>query len=99
MDEALKVLASEAGAESRKAGDSVEYTNEGHVFAVADSTGVELCLLGDIAEAAKRTPDTDDSTRGDDWVRFTPREWDDHSRNRLEAWFRVAWRLAGGGKD
>lgn len=91
----LEQLASEAGAESRKTGGSVEYTNTGNVFAVSDSGGVELRLLADIAEAARRTPDTSESARGDDWVRFTPREWDDHARDRLEAWFRVAWRFAG----
>jgi hypothetical protein len=91
----LDELASESGAESRRAGGSVEYTNSGQVFAVSEGVGVELRLLADIAEAARRTPDTHASSRGDDWVRFTPQEWDDHARDRLEAWFRVAWRFAG----
>ena len=56
---------------------------------------MELRLGDEIAEAAMGTPDTGPSSRGPAWVRFSPAEWDDHAFDRLEAWFRVAWRLAG----
>jgi hypothetical protein len=76
-------------------GQVVEYSRGGRPFAVAGSEAVELRLMPDIAEAARRTPDTASSTRGEDWVLFAPQTWDDHAADRLEAWFRVAWRLAG----
>jgi hypothetical protein len=65
--------------------------------AFAHRTGeevIELRLGAEIADAALRTPDTQPSSRGAGWVTFAPRTWDDHARDRLEAWFRVAWRLA-----
>ena len=33
-----------------------------------------------------------------EWVRFFPSDWDDYARDRLDAWFRVAWRFAAEGK-
>ena len=59
-------------------------------------TVFELRLGNEITEAALRTPDTRPSTRGSAWVRFAPSDWDDMAFDRLEAWFRVAWRLAAG---
>ena len=75
-------------------GGTTDYARGGQPFAVRDGEAIELRLLAEIAEAAQRTPSTSASSRGDDWVRFAPSEWDDHARNRLEAWFRVAWRFA-----
>jgi hypothetical protein len=69
--------------------------------AFAQRTGenvIELRLGAEIADAARRTPDTSASTRGDDWVRFAPSEWDEHACDRLRAWFLVAWRLAEGSR-
>ncbi|MGI8929083.1 MAG: hypothetical protein ACR2H0_06440 [Candidatus Limnocylindrales bacterium] len=97
METILRELVAEAGAESRKAGDGLEFVNGDRVFAVSNKDAVELRLTSEIAEAARRTPDTGASTRGDDWVRLSPRDWDDHARDRLGAWFRVAWRLADTG--
>jgi hypothetical protein len=74
---------------------SREYARNGVAF--AHRTGeevIDLRLSSDIAEAAMRTPHTHLSDRGDGWVRFAPATWDDHARDRLGAWFRVAWRLA-----
>ena len=80
-----------------KVADKHEYSRSGTVFAVNPSAGVVVVRLGpEIAEAAARTADTRFSDRGDAWVRFEPRDWDDHARERLDAWFRVAWRLASG---
>ena len=75
-----------------------EYTRGEAVFAAHPAPDVvELRLGEEIADAALRTPDTSSSARGHAWVRFAPRVWDDHAQDRLEAWFRVAWRLAGEG--
>jgi hypothetical protein len=77
--------------------DKREYARSGTVFAVNPSANViELRLGPEIGEAAQRTPDTNVSSRGEAWVRFEPRTWDDHAQDRLDAWFRVARKLAGG---
>ena len=92
----VEELAAEADdvASSRTA-TGAEYRRGHHAFAAVDGRAVELRLPPEIAEAARRTPDTGASSRGAAWVRFEPSAWDDHDRDRLEAWFRVAWRLAG----
>jgi len=77
--------------------DRHEFSRSGTVFAVNPSAGVvELRLGPEIGEAAQRTPDTSPSSRGDSWIRFEPRTWDDLARDRLDAWFRVAAKLAAG---
>jgi hypothetical protein len=74
-----------------------EYARDGITFAARPAEDlIELRLGEEIADAAIRTPDTTASERGPGWVRFAPREWDDHALDRLEAWFLVAWRLAAG---
>ena len=73
---------------------SREYSHNGTAF--AHRTGedsIDLRLGAEIGEAALRTPDTHPSSRGSDWISFTPKAWDDMSVDRLKAWFRVAWRL------
>jgi hypothetical protein len=78
-----------------KVTDKHEYSRSGAVFAVHPSANVvELRLGPEIGEAAQRTPDTSPSSRGEAWVRFEPRAWDDHAQDRLDAWFRVACKLA-----
>ena len=77
-------------------GDGFEYSRAGRAFVARSGSGlVEIRLGADIGEAALRTPDTSNSTRGSDWVLFAPHYWDEHALDRLEAWFRVAWRMAG----
>ena len=76
-----------------------EYARGAVTFAARPAEDVvELRLGEEIAEAAMRTPDTGPSGRGVDWIRFAPREWDEHAFDRLEAWFLVAWRFAGKGR-
>ncbi len=95
LEDTLAELAAEAG--NVLADAAGDYTCNSRVFAAHPSSGViELKLGAEIAEAARRTPDAGSSARGDEWVRFAPKEWSDHARDRLGAWFRVAWRLAGG---
>lgn len=71
-----------------------EYAHNGVAF--AHRTGeetIDLRLGDEIGEAALRTPGTHPSSRGADWVRFSPKSWDSMAADRLRAWFRVAWRL------
>jgi hypothetical protein len=94
LEERLAGLTADAGDVQVKGSD---YLRNGQSFAVRPGAGViDLRLGPDIADAAMRTADTHPSTRGADWIRFAPKAWDDHARDRLEAWFRVAWRLAAG---
>ena len=72
------------------------WSHRGAPFAVLEATGIEIRLDAAIAAAATRTPDTAPSPRGPDWVRFNPRELDGHAVDRLEAWFELAYRRAGG---
>lgn len=91
----LEELATASGDVSvRSRGATTDYARGSRPFAVRDGDAIDLRLMAEIAEAARRTPDTHASSRGDDWVRFSPKDWDDHARDRLEAWFRVAWRFA-----
>lgn len=95
----VETLASEAGdVTATQTSSGTEYVRSGQPFAAVAGGAAELRLLPDVAEAARRTPDTGSSGRGDEWVRFAPSAWDDHATDRLEAWFRVAWRMAGEGK-
>jgi hypothetical protein len=76
-----------------------EYAYNGVAFAHrTDEEAIDLRLGDEIGEAALRTPDTHPSSRGNAWVSFTPKAWDDMAADRLRAWFRVAWRLADGGR-
>ena len=71
------------------------FARNGVVFAArSGADAIELRLGVDIAEAAMGTADTTRSPRGDDWVLLDPRDWRG-ARDRLDAWFRVAWRFAG----
>lgn len=99
IDELLEELTQElGGVRTGRAGGATEYLRGATAFAVSDGRAVELRLGDEIADAAARTPSTSLSRRGPDWVRFAPPTLDDHAADRLEAWFRVAWRAAGTGK-
>ena len=72
-----------------------EYAHNGVAFAHRTSEdAIDLRLGDEIGEAALRTPDTQPSSRGKDWVAFAPKAWDSMAVDRLRAWFRIAWRLA-----
>jgi len=72
-----------------------EFERNGVAFvARPDANTVELRLGAEIADAARATPGTHASSRGDDWVTLKPDNWAD-ADDRLEAWYRVAWRMAG----
>ena len=94
LDDLLAALVDEAG-DVEELGDG-ELTRNNAVFAARPQPGIiELRLMPDISEAALRTASTGLSARGADWITFAPPEWDQHATDRLEAWFRVAWRFAG----
>lgn len=90
-----RLAAETGGAKTAQTSTGTEYLRDGRVYAAVDRAGIELRLRPDIAEAARRTPSVGPSARGGEWIAFAPPEWDQHAIDRLEAWFRVAWRLAG----
>jgi len=63
-------------------------------FAALGPDGIEIRLDRDIAAAAARTPDTAQSSRGPEWIRFNPGDLDDHALDRLRAWLELAYRRA-----
>ena len=75
-------------------GERRTWSRDGMAFAVLDGASAEVRIGATIAAAATRTPDTAPSRRGADWVVFTPPVFDDHARDRLEAWFVAAHRRA-----
>jgi hypothetical protein len=77
------------------AGPTTSWARGHQVFAVFDGSSVELRLDIPIAAAAMKTPDTTVSTRGPDWVRFSPATLDGHAVDRLTAWFALGYRRAG----
>lgn len=77
------------------AGPTTSWARGHQVFAIFDGAAVELRLDIPIAMAAVRTPDTTVSTRGPDWVRFSPPKLDGHAVDRLTAWFALGYRRAG----
>ena len=92
LDELLRDLLVETPDVTEKRG---EYSRDGVVFAARPTpNAVEVRLGADIAQAAMNTGHTGPSPRGDDWVRLETPDWS-AAHDRLEAWYRVAWRLAG----
>lgn len=84
------------GVERSVRGPVVEWSTNGVPFATAEGTRVGFRLAGPIAVAALRTPDTETSPRGGDWVAFAPAVLDRHAIDRAEAWLASAWRHAAG---
>ena len=75
--------------------DGREFSRNDVVFAARpEPNAIELRLGPEIGEAALRTPHTSPSPRGEDWIRLETTDWAD-ANDRLEAWYRVAWRIAG----
>jgi len=75
---------------------SIEWARDGVVFAALEGTGdVAAFRLDDVlAAAARRTPDTAPTPRGNPWVVFAPGVLDDHAIDRAQAWFEAAYRRA-----
>lgn len=83
-----------ANARSDSADGTVTWSVGDRAFAALAPFGIEIRLDPAIAAAARRTPDTGPSPRGEDWVRFNPRELDAHAADRLRAWLELAHRRA-----
>ena len=96
LEEVLAAVATEAGADSRRAGTAVEFGRSGNPFAVVSGQAVDLHLDPEIADAALNTPGTQPSTRGAGWLRLTVDTGNPHDIDRARAWFLSAWRTAGG---
>ena len=77
-------------------GSTVEWSIAGITFAAISGGRAEFRLDPMVAKAALRTPDTAESTRGPDWVAFSPPELDQHAIDRATAWLASAWRRADG---
>jgi hypothetical protein len=77
------------------AGGTMTWSRGQTAFAVLHGAAVELRLDAAIAAAALKTPDTESSQRGREWVRYAPATLDGHDLDRLTAWFQLAHRRAG----
>jgi hypothetical protein len=102
-DPTLAAILDEAAADLEDAkrstpgnGDTVEWSIGGIAFAAVSGGRAEFRLDPLVASAALRTPDTSSSTRGRDWVAFSPAELDQHAIDRATAWLASAWRRADG---
>ena len=84
-------------ARSLSSDGTITWSRGGQPFAALGQSGIELRLDRAIAAAATRTPDTAPSTRGPEWVRFSPRELDPPTLDRLRAWLELAYRRAAEG--
>lgn len=82
------------GIEMREEATGTGWSTEGVTFAMLTDAGIELRLDPAVADAAARTPDTEASPRGPEWIRFHPRALDGHAVDRLEAWFVLARKRA-----
>ena len=82
-------------ARSQSAGGAVTWRRGGAVFATLGPWGIEIRLDRAIAAAAARTADTEPSSRGPEWIRFSPSELDGHAVDRLRAWLELGYRRAG----
>jgi hypothetical protein len=99
-DETLAAVVADIASEldevdTRSTNGGFELRRGSRLFAVVDRAGVEFRLRADVAEAVLRTPDTDPSGRGNEWVRFAPAAMDPSVEDRLAAWITSAWRAAG----
>jgi hypothetical protein len=72
----------------------ITWSRGGTAFAALGPNGIEIRLDRPIAAAASRTPDTAPSPRGNEWIRFNPKELDGHARDRLRAWLELGYRRA-----
>jgi hypothetical protein len=75
---------------------SLEYRIGDRVFAVFGAGGIAASfrLSRAVADAALRTPDTEPSSRGPEWVTLRASVPDDHALDRAVAWLESAARHA-----
>ena len=83
-----------SGVDRHERGPALEWSIHGTVFAAVSGDRAEYRLARPVVDAALRTPGTERSARGPDWVAFAPDELDGHAIDRAEAWLASAWRRA-----
>lgn len=84
-----------SGAMAESEGTTTIWSAAGRPFAVLVGGVLEFRLDPIVGAAARRTPDTMTSARGDDWVAFGPPDLDRYAEDRVRAWFAAAHRRAG----
>lgn len=82
--------------ETSRTADGIEWSIGGQAFAIAARDSADFRLDPAVAAAALRTPDTEPSPRGRDWVTFRPAVLDRHAIDRATAWLGSSWRRADG---
>jgi hypothetical protein len=97
--ERLSELAAEAAADApdalpEVAGPTTIWSVGGKPFAVLSGDTMEFRLDPVVGAAARHTPDTSLSARGEDWVAFRPTELDRYAEDRARSWFAAAYRRA-----
>jgi hypothetical protein len=93
----VEAAAADLEATDRRAtADGAEWSIGGVVFAATTSEAAEFRLARPVVEAALRTPGTNRSVRGPEWIEFRPAELDRHATDRATAWLASAWRRADG---
>jgi hypothetical protein len=93
----LRILAEEGDALGARGDTGVDgqiWSFSGQPFVVLRGAVAEFRLDRTLAAAARRTPDTTPSPRGEDWVAFSPHEVDRFAEDRLRSWFGAAHRRA-----
>lgn len=83
------------GVQRKAAGDAVEYSLSGLVFASREEGRLSFRLRPEVVAAALRTPDTVRSSRGEQWIMLATGVADAFTLDRARSWFESAWRLAG----
>jgi hypothetical protein len=95
LTEALdKEAAGLAGVERRTAAGGIEWAAGAVTFAALGGDIAEFRLNPVVAAAARATPNAAPSSRGGEWVSFSPPQLDRYSRDRAVAWFGSAYRNA-----
>ena len=98
-DRRLAALLADAAAEATGVAAAEEdgvttWSTGGTPFVALNGSTVEFRLDAVVGAAARRTPDTSASTRGDAWVAFRPADLDQYGEDRIRAWFAAARRRA-----
>lgn len=75
---------------------SRSWSIDGRPFAMLDMSGRTVSFRLDpvLAAAARRTPDSAPSSRGPEWLDFSPTALDGHAEDRAVAWFVAAAKRA-----
>ena len=92
-----EVAATQPQVSRREAAGTVVYESGGRPFVALTGATAEFRLRPEMVRAALRTPGTEASGRGPEWVAFEPPdELERYDIDRLRSWFEMAARLARG---